>query len=161
MIYPGKSFPTASRRCCTPAIAVRCEILCALHYLQEIAAEKGIVRTPERKSVTHLTPFLRRKQESDNGTFSLQLIDIKVFFRKQHDWRGFCMVRGWKEHTVMWLQRVLFNVKTRLLHPLDDGPPGDRLPWSDPPDSKRRRVQHIQNRLVDLDERAARLQAAD
>ena len=68
---------------------------------------------------------------------------------------------GWKEHILMWLQRVLFNVKTRLLHQLDDVTPGDRTSWPDPPDAKRQRVQHIQNRLVDLDERAARLQAAD
>ncbi len=66
-----------------------------------------------------------------------------------------------KEHIDMWLQRVLFNVKTRLLGQMDDVTPGDRIARSEPPDRRTRRVQTIQNRLVDLDERARRLRAAD
>ena len=57
----------------------------------------------------------------------------------------------------MWLQRVLFNVKTRLLNHRNDVLVGDRRTDPPHPNIKDQRAQSIQHRLTDLDKRLAEL----
>lgn len=59
----------------------------------------------------------------------------------------------------MWLQRIMFNLKFRLLHQSRDT---DYAPAQTPvslPPVEATRAQIIQNRLLDLDERLEHLQS--
>ena len=58
----------------------------------------------------------------------------------------------------MWLQRIMFNVKARLLNQTRDTSAIPHPP-SSAPLSETTRAQVIQNRLIDIDRRQARLLA--
>ncbi len=59
----------------------------------------------------------------------------------------------------MWLNRVLFNIKTRLLNQKSDEGALNTPPGTSAADDAERRAQLIQNRLVDLDRRLAQIQS--
>jgi hypothetical protein len=59
----------------------------------------------------------------------------------------------------MWLNRVLFNVKTRLLNQKSDEGTPSRPSGSWIVGDADKRAQLIQNRLVDLDRKLARIQS--
>jgi hypothetical protein len=73
-------------------------------------------------------------------------------------WTGIC-IPSKREVKHMWLNRVLFNIKTRLLNQkTDEGTPSrPPSPWAADDADKRARL--IQYRLIDLDKRLAQIQS--
>lgn len=58
----------------------------------------------------------------------------------------------------MWLHRVLFNVKTRLLNQKSEEEHQSRPPMSWIPSDAENKARIVQTRIDDLDERMAHLQ---